>query len=386
VSKTLRIFLALSAFFVLAFGVAACGGDDEEQGVPSNAVATVGGDPITRADYDRWLEINARQSSASTGGEPVIPDPPTYARCIAELRAQAERVRGQRAPSELQLRSQCRSLDTQLSQQTMALLIQSNWIEREAEELDVDVTDAQLDRALAETRRQSFPTERDFQRFLRESGMTREDILFRLRVQELSSKISRKIEDEAADVTDAQVAAYYNRNRDQFAVPERRDLEIILTRTEGEADDAKATIESGTSWAEAAREFSDDELSKGNGGRLVGVARGQQDRALDEAAFNAREGVIVGPVRGQFGWYIVRVQNVTPPKQNTLEQSRDQIADLLRQQAGSEKLTAFAREFQERWTSDTECREGFTIPICGNAPRARTTSTAGGAVVTTEQR
>lgn len=390
VSKTLRILMALGAFFVLALGIAACGGDDSDEGVPSNAVATVDGDPITKADYDRWLQINARQSASATGGAAVIPDAPNYTRCIAALREQASRARGQRAPSESQLRSQCRTLDTQLSQQTMALLIQSDWIQREADDLGVEVTDAEIARALRETRRQSFPTDRDYERFLRESGMTERDILFRLRVQELSTKITEQIQRSARDISDAQITAYYERNRDQFAVPERRDLEVILTRTEAQANEAKRAVESGgMSWAEAARDFSTDAISRGNGGRLAGVARGQQDRALDTAAFNAREGVIVGPVRGQFGWYIVRVTGITEAKQNSLEESRAQIRQLLEQEGGTQKLNTFAREFQERWTGATECRRGFVIPICSNAPRANTTSTAGGTVAggsTSEQR
>jgi foldase protein PrsA len=219
--------------------------------------------------------------------------------------------------------------------------------------------------------------------------MTEDDILFRLRVQELSTGITEQIQRSGGDVTDADITAYYNRNREQFAVPERRDLEIILTRTEAQANEAKRAVESGgMDWAEAARDFSTDALSRGNGGRLAGVARGQQDRALDTAAFNAREGVIVGPVRGQFGWYIVRVTGVTEARQNSLEDSRTQIRELLEQQGGTEKLNTFAREFQERWTDETECRRGFVIPICGNAPRANTTSTAGGTVAgsTSEQR
>lgn len=375
--------MALGAFFVVAFTVAACGGSSSKD-VPGNAVATVDGDPITKADYQRWLLINARQSSAATGGSAVIPDPPAYTRCIAALREQTRAVRGQARPTEAQLRDQCRTLDTQLKQQTMALLVQSDWIEREAKDLGVSVSDAEVQRALTDTRRQSFPTQKAYDRFLRQSGMTERDVLFRLRIQQLSTRITEKIQRSAGNVTAAQIAAYYNRNREQFAVPERRDLEIILTRTEAQANDAKKAIDGGTSWADAARRFSTDALSKGNGGRLAGVARGQQDRALDTAAFNAKTGVIVGPVRGQFGWYIVRVDRVTPAKQNSLEQSRAQIRQQLQQQGGSAKLNTFARDFQERWSKATVCRVGYVVQIiCSNAPRARTTSTAGGTVATT---
>lgn len=386
VTKTLRIVLALSAFFVLSLTVAACGGDDESSNdVPSNAVASVDGTPITKADYDRWALINAKSPGAQ-GSPVIIPDPPNFERCIADLRRQARDARARTAPTQSQLLAQCRQLDTQIMQQTMALLIQADWIEREAEDLGVSLSDADVERTLAETKRQSFPRRGDYENFLKRSGMTERDILFRLRVTDLSTRITEKIQRDAGGVTDAQISAYYTRNRDQFAVPERRDLEIVLTRTEAQANEAKRAIESGTSWAAVARRFSTDALSKGNGGRLAGVARGQQDRALDVAAFNAREGVIVGPVRGQFGWYIVRVDRVTPAKQNSLEESRAQIRDLLRQQNSTRALDTFAREFQTRWTKLTNCRRGFVIEICSNAPRARTTPAAGGTVATTPQR
>lgn len=386
VTKPVRILLALSAFFMLSFTVAACGGDDEKSNdVPSNAVASVDGSPITKADYDRWALINAKTPAAS-GGTAIIPDPPNFERCIADLRRQARDARARTTPTESQLLAQCRQLQTQIMQQTMALLVQADWIEKEAEKLDVSVSDADVQRTLEETKRQSFPRAADYRNFLERSGMTEEDVLFRLRITDLSTRITEKIQRSAGDVTDAEITAYYERNRDQFAVPERRDLEIVLTRTEAQANEAKSAIEGGTSWAAAARRFSTDALSKGNGGRLAGVARGQQDRALDTAAFNARENVIVGPVRGQFGWYIVRVTKVTPAKQNTLAESRDQIRDLLTQQNSTRKLNDFAREFQERWTKATNCRRGFVIEICGNAPRPRTTSTAGGTVATTPER
>ncbi|MDO8209783.1 peptidyl-prolyl cis-trans isomerase [Conexibacter sp. CPCC 206217] len=386
-TKTLRIFLALGAFFALAFTIAACGGDDNSNDVPSNAVASVDGDPITKADYDRWAEITAKSASAQ-GGTAVIPDPPDYTRCVAALTEQARSVRGQRVPAVAQLRAQCRQLDTQIRQQTLSQLIQTIWIEKEARDLGVSVTDAEVDRYLADSKRQSFPRRGDYEKFLRSSGMTERELLFRLHSQRLAEAISEAIQRRAGNVTEAQITDYYNRNRDQFAVPERRDLEIVLTRTEAQAEQAKRAVESGTPWAEVARRFSDDAVSKSNGGRLAGVARGQQDRALDTAAFGASRGEIVGPVRGQFGWYIVRVDGITPARQSTLDESRSQIRELLRQQNSTTAMTDFSRRFVTRWAALTNCRAGYVIEqFCSNAPRPRTpTSTAGGTVATTPAR
>lgn len=379
VTKTLRIFLALGAFFMLSFTIAACGGDDDSNDVPSNAVASVDGTPVTKADYERWVAIMAKSN-----GAPVVPDPPTYARCVTGIQEAARRVRGQRVPSDSAARAQCRQLDEQVRNQVMAMLIQSIWFEDEAKDLGIELSDRDVERRLEETKRSQFPRRGDYERFLRTSGMSEEDILFQLRLQELPARITERIQRQAGDVTEADISAYYNRNREQFAVPERRDLEIVLTRTEAQAEAAKREIEDGASWASVARRSSTDALSKGNGGRLLGVARGQQDRALDTAAFNARTDTIVGPVRGQFGWYIVRVTRVTESRQNSLADSREAIRAQLEQTKGQDELTRFGREFQERWSELTECRTGYVIPqICGNAPRPRTTSTAGGDVVTT---
>lgn len=161
------------------------------QPLPGNAVATVAGEPVTKADFDHWFEITARSMSAP--GKPVIPDPPSYVRCIAALRERAG-ARGRKAPSTSRLRAQCRARDARVRRQAVALLIQSIWFEREAQALGIEVTDARVRRALRETKRASFRGERNYRRFLKVTGLTNEDVLFRLRIEELGAAISRHVQ------------------------------------------------------------------------------------------------------------------------------------------------------------------------------------------------
>lgn len=375
VRTPLRILLALGAFFVAVTMLAACGSGDDNS-VPGNAVASVDGEPITKADYEKWAEITAK-GSAPSGGTAVVPDPPTFTRCIAELREQS---RARTPPSTVTLRAQCRQQNEQILQATMGSLIQQAWIEGEAEEQNVSISDAEVERQLAATKRQSFPSDRAFQRFLRTSGMSQDDVLERVRIQALAAKLTRKIQGTSAPVTDAQIQSFYQRNRAQFAVPERRDVQLILTRSQSEANAAKSAVQGGTSWAAAARQYSTDAASKAAGGELKGVSQGQQDRAFDQAAFGARKGEIVGPVRGQFGWYVVRVTNIVAARQTSLADAREQIRTVLVQQGQQEKLSTFIRDFQRQWRDATNCREGYVVPLCKNAPTPRTTSTAGGTV------
>jgi foldase protein PrsA len=380
VRTSLRILLALGAFFVVAVALAACGSSGSS--VPGNAVASVDGTPVTKADYDKWAAITAK-GSAQGGTTAVVPDPPTFTRCIAALRKQVRPARGQPAPTDVTLRAQCAQQNDAVTQQTMGTLIQEVWIEKEAQAQGVTITDAEVQSQLAATKRQSFPTEKAYQRFLKQSGMTQADVLARIRIQALAAKLTRKIQSSATPVTDAQIQSYYESNRAQFALPERRDVELVLTRTQAQANAAKSAVQSGKSWAAVARQYSTDAASKATGGILRGVSQGQQDRAFDQAAFRATKGQIVGPVRGQFGWYVVRVTAIMSARQTPLAAASPQIRALLQQQGSQQKMSTFLRDFQTRWKAKTNCRQGYVVTLCKNAPTPRTTSTAGGTVATT---
>jgi foldase protein PrsA len=373
VRTSLRILLALGAFFVATTVLVACGSSDNS--VPGNAVATVDGTAITREDYEKWAEITAK-SSVQGGAEAVIPDPPTFTRCIATLRRRSRPARGQPAPTDVTLRAQCRQQNEALVQQTVGTLIQNIWIEKEAEDQDVSVSDADIRRQFEVTKRQSFRSEKAYQRFLAQSGMTEDDVMERVRIQAIAAALTRKIQNSSSPVTDAQIQSYYNRNKAEFAVPERRDVQLILTRTEAQANAAKSAVQNGTSWAAAARQYSTDAASKATGGELKSVGQGQQDRAFDQAAFSARKGVIVGPVKGQFGYYVLRVTKISPARQTPLSESRAQIRALLQQQGQQTRMSTFIRDFQQRWRDKTNCREGYVVQLCKNAPAPRATSTA----------
>lgn len=362
-----------------AIVLAACGSSSTS--VPSSAVANVDGTQISLADYQKWASITVK-GSAQGGGPVVVPDPPTYSRCITALRAQTRPARGQPAPTDVTLRAQCRQQNDALVQQTMGTLIQQSWIEKEAKAQGVSVSDAEVQRQLAATKRTSFPSEKAYQRFLTTSGMTQADVDDRIRVQVLAAKLTRKIQSSAAPVTNAQIQSYYERNRAQFALPERRDVQLVLTKSKAQAQAAESAVKGGTSWAAAAKKYSTDAASKATGGELKGISQGQEERAFDQAAFTANKGTIVGPIRGQFGWYVIRVMAITAARQTPLSQASPQIRAQLQQQNQQQKMASFVRDFQNRWRAKTNCRAGYVVTLCKNAPKVNTTSTSGGTVAT----
>ncbi len=375
--RTLARFLALGAFFVAsAVSLAACGGDS----IPGNAVAKVGDDAITRAEFDHWMAVAAKSSQQQAGATAAavsVPKPPDFAECVAQKRKSAPKpAKGQPTQTDAQFKAQCKTEYEGLRDQVMQFLISSDWILGEAKDQGVTISDKEIEKQFQTTKKQSFPKEKDFQTFLKNSGMTLEDIKFRVKLDALSNKLRTKITKGKDKVTDKQIQAYYDKNKSRFAQPERRDLRIVLTKTEAKANQAKQAIQGGQSWKSVAKKFSIDQASKNQGGVLLAVAKGQQEKALDEAVFKAAKGQLSGPVKTQFGFYVFQVTKVTPKSQQSLAQAKPTIKQLLASQNQQKSLDQFVKDFQKKWKKKTNCRKGYVTQDCKNAPKPKT-QTAG---------
>jgi foldase protein PrsA len=363
--------LALCAFFVPAAVVAGCG----EPEIPGNAVAEVDGTAIDKTDYEHWLGVAAKASGASNA---AVPKPPDFAECIAQAKKTAPKpAKGQPKQTDADFKKQCQQQYDQLRQQVLGLLISFQWIEREAKDQGIKVTDEEVRKSFEEQKKQSFPKDADYQKFLKTSGQSEDDVLMRVRLDLLSNKIREKITKGKDKVSDQQIKDYYEKNKNQFAQPERRDLHIVLTKKEAQAEQAKAALKSGEPFAKVAKQYSIDDASKAQGGKLPGVAKGQQEKAFDSAIFGADKGKIVGPVKTQFGWYVFKVDKVNAASQQTLEQAKTTIKQVLASQNQQKALDAFVKDFRKRWKEKTDCREGFVTQDCKNAPKATPTSTPG---------
>ena len=143
--------------------------------------------------------------------------------------------------------------------------------------------------------------------------MSEEDILFRVKLDILQPKLTQKVTEGKTKVTDADIKAYYEKNKKRFAQPQRRDLNLVLTKTKAKADQAKKALESGKSFKAVAKKFSIDQASKAQGGKLPDVTKGQQDKAVDKAVFAAKKGQLLGPVKGQFGYDVLRSRRSSRP-------------------------------------------------------------------------
>ena len=187
------------------------------------------------------------------------------------------------------------------------------------------------------------------------------------------------------EVSDAEVSAYYEANADQFMTEEQVDLEYIqlsldeireqieiseeelraaweedresymadeerysrhiLFAIENNEEDAareKAEalaerIRDGESFEDLAREYSDDPVSGQDGGSLGWVMRGDMVDAVDNVIFSLEAGELSDVVRSEFGYHLVRVDEIETPEPMPFEEARDELLSDMREREGERR-------------------------------------------------
>ena len=376
---------ALGAFFVaaLALGVSACGG-----GLPGNSVATVGDQTIKQDTFDHWMRIitisQASQTNPNAAKTAAVPDSPDFQKCVAAKKKTAPKpAKGQPETTDAQFKTQCKQQYDQFKGEVLGFLIRSTWLDQEATRMNVKVTGKEVQKQIDDIKKQQFTQQGSYEKFLQSAGLTNEDVLFQQRVRELQNKITSKVTKGKDTVTDAQIADYYNKHQSQFSTQERRNVRIVLTKTKAKAQQAKSALQSGGSWKSVAKQYSIDQATKNKGGELQGgVAKGQQEKALDTAIFAADKGKLTGPVKTQFGWYVFEVEKITKGKQQSLDESKANIKQQLAQQQQNAALKKFGDDYRKRYKATTDCRKGYEVDDCKNAPKKKASTTSTGQTTT----
>ena len=274
------------------------------------------------------------------------------------------------------LKALCAQSYQALITQILPFLIQTIWIQGEAADRSVKVSDAKLNTSFQQARKASNPplaTTAELNSFLAKSGETVDDLRWYLYVKLLFAQVELKVQKQASNVTSAQIAAYYKKHLTQLTTPETRNLHLVETTTQASAATVKSLLASGSSYATVAPKSSIDPTTKGVGGRMLGVSPTELNAQLSAAVFAAKPGVLSGPVKTAFGYYVFTVDSITPSSVPTLQKASTNIKALISQQQVVKAENALQALFTTKWKARTNCRAGYVVSACSNAP---TTSTA----------
>lgn len=279
---------------------------------PDAAVVSVNGETLTRAELDKELDMIT--ASPQFAGMPP---------------QQATMIRQQ---------MESRVVDRFVSQQLLSSAAAAE---------KVEATDAEIDEFITGIRG-TLPEDVTLEAIMEERGIAmdklRGDVAADIRIRKLLEART----DDVPAVSDEQVAAYYEGNKEMFEQPESVHARHILIKLEKDADESEKTaakakiedirkqIEAGTVTFEAAATEHSACPSGQRGGDLGTFSRGQMVPAFEEAAFTQERNAVGPVIETPFGYHIVQVLE----KKEAGEQSLDEVkADIAEQLTMQEKQT-----------------------------------------------
>jgi peptidyl-prolyl cis-trans isomerase D len=146
--------------------------------------------------------------------------------------------------------------------------------------------------------------------------------------------------------TDAEIAARYKRDADEYAASETRDFTQLIVPTEAAAKSIRDRVAGGASFEQVARE------AGLRASPVVDVNReglaSQASPAVAAAYFSAERGSMTTPARSSLGWHIARIDAVDTTPARSLAQVRGEITETLREEKRVRGLADLATEIEEQ--------------------------------------
>lgn len=339
---------------------------------PSSATAPGAGKVIASVAGQRIVLGELLRLMGTMGVEKTeVPVPPDFSACVAhEARASAGK-------SPAQLKAACRSTYERLRRTALNLLIHARWVMLETKALGLSVSEAALNREIAQGLKQAAKVGQT----LASTGRTLADVKFWRRTELLASLLPERVLRRTPTATPARVAAYYAQHKKAYALPERRDLHLLRTDTLSGARDALRELRAGKSFQSVVEALhvrqpvytskgTVKELRKATGGALPEKAYSESD--LTDPIFKARLHVLLGPVHLDasnappiaYGYFLFEVLKVHPPRQKSLSEVKGEIAAQLPELLHGEVLKREASAFKRRWRARSDCRAGFVVSYC----------------------
>lgn len=153
-------------------------------------------------------------------------------------------------------------------------------------------------------------------------------------------------------------ALYEAEKQTRFSRPEERQARHILIEVNAKTSDAKAQeqarnlrdqLAKGGDFAALARQHSDDPVSKSRGGQLDPATRGVMDPVFEDALFKLKTDEISQPVRSAFGWHLIRLDSISAEKVKPLSDPtvREEVLTLYREREADERFRQMAEKLDE---------------------------------------
>ncbi|MGB8266509.1 MAG: peptidylprolyl isomerase [Candidatus Velthaea sp.] len=219
--------------------------------------------------------------------------------------------------------------------QTLLQLVQAQLVDQYATKNNIAVTSDEVKKREDDIKSKYPPGQ--FDGMLKQQGLTDDDVHNILR----QTIIVEKAVASKVNVSDADVKAYFDKNHASLDTTEQVRARHILVPDLKTANDVEAKLKAGGDFAALAKQYSTDPSTKDKGGELGFFGKGMMVAPFQDAAFADPINKITAPVKSPFGYHIIQVEERKPATKATLANSSAKIRDLLKQQQQGQAVPAF---------------------------------------------
>jgi parvulin-like peptidyl-prolyl isomerase len=244
---------------------------------------------------------------------------------------------------------------TELERQALDALVMKElkrqWAVKEGLSVDASV----VDRESTEIR-QRFPDDAAYRQALAERDMSEAGLRHAIERDHLAKAVDERVLSAVPEPTSDDVERVFAANRADYVTPESRHVihTLVYVAPSAGAEVWEQAGEEAAAVAASAREGTtvllEEAVSRRSDvppryrdqtGDLGMIHRGALQAELDEAVFSAAPSDVVGPIRTIYGYSVLQVLSVEPPRQIELEQVWDAIDSKLRREQRANALTKF---------------------------------------------
>ncbi len=159
---------------------------------------------------------------------------------------------------------------------------------------------------------------------------------------------------EQTVISEEELQQHYQDSSNRFQQDEQRQASHILIPFEDDEEGAQeqataltARAKAGEPFTDLARSYSKDGGTSGQGGDLGIVLQSQMPGALGDAIFSMTAGEILGPVRTEFGYHVVQLNDVLDGGPLPLDQVRGELEQELKDRAADENFRTIERQISD---------------------------------------
>ncbi|MCL4378222.1 MAG: peptidylprolyl isomerase [Actinobacteria bacterium] len=238
--------------------------------------------------------------------------------------------------------------------QIIDYIIANKLIEKYANENKISFAEKEFDEQYSNLQTTSFKTKEEFDKYLKDNGISEDLLKIQLKNQLLANKVFEKVTQGIA-VTDAEVQKYYDDNKnDLFLEPEQLGISHILVKY-GDQDTARKTKESalekikmvqkkiseGETFENMANKYSEDENSNTKSGDIGYFSKGQLIKEFEDVAFSLKVGEISDIVETPYGFHLIKVTDKKDERIKTFDEVKDSIKQYLESNLKNDKFNKF---------------------------------------------